>query len=123
MKVQKNTTKVPFSEKYILWIPRALTFIFLVFLTLPAFFLRGETLSETLKMILFDLFPFLVFWATYFLSWKRPLWGGYLFIFWGILSLFLLPSYRDFSLFMGFTIPLISSGALFILQKKIQEDA
>jgi hypothetical protein len=105
------------SDKLLTWTPRALGFLFVLFVSLFALDVFGENLGfwGTLFALFMHLIPSLVILLAVLLSWRWPWLGAVIFLGWGVWYLWMVIS-RDlpitWALVMAF--PPFLVGALFL---------
>jgi len=100
---------------FLLWIPRVLTILFAIFISLFAFdvFDQGTGFFKTLLALLIHLIPTFLIIAILVLSWKWPLIGGIGFILLGLLYVYW--ANRNIEVYALIYIPLFLTGVLFLL--------
>ncbi|MFP4111777.1 MAG: hypothetical protein ACLFPQ_02880 [Candidatus Woesearchaeota archaeon] len=103
--------------KVLLWLPRILSIMFAVFLSLFAFdvFSEGYGFSETLLALFMHLIPAFILIVCIVIAWKKSLLGGALFFVLGIVSVFFFSTHKNPISFMLISFPVFFAGALFIL--------
>lgn len=104
------------NERYI-WLPRGLTIIFALFLSLFAWdaFSGQESLLQNLIGFFYHLIPSLVVLGLLAVYWKEPFYGGIVFIVLSLLFTLFFHTYRAWSSFLLISLPLLVIGVLFIL--------
>jgi hypothetical protein len=111
-------------KKFILWAPRVLSILFILFISIFALdaFEEGMPLWKQMLGFLIHLVPTYILIAFLLAAWKFPLIGGLLFI--GI-GIFYILFARNFNVFTYLIIsgPAILTGVLFIAQKFIREES
>jgi hypothetical protein len=99
------------------WIPRVLAIVFIVFLTLfglDAFSENAPFLAKLGGFFLHSI-PSLILLLMLFISWKKPLIGGTLFILFSIAFTLYFRTYRFPSTFLLLTFPFLLVGILFVV--------
>lgn len=113
----------------LLWIPRVLAIIFILFISLFALdaFSGKVPFAKQLVAFLIHLIPSYILVIILIISWKKPLIGGIVFIFLGIVALTFIitqffivaPAYSRtnliFIFFLILSLPLLVVGVLFII--------
>jgi len=104
------------AEKLI-WIPRIITILFILFLSLFALdaFSGDSPLLQKLTGFLIHMIPSLILAVTLIFTWKIPVAGGCILLLTGLLFTFAFHTYRSFSTFMLISFPLAVAGILFIV--------
>lgn len=105
------------STNKLFWIPRVVTILFILFLslfTLDVFSVEA-TLVEKLVGFLVHLIPSFILLIVLIISWRYPIIGGFIFIFFSIVFTFHFKTYRFLSYFLTISFPLVIIGALFII--------
>lgn len=100
----------------LIWIPRVLAIILIVFLSLFALdVFSGDALFiKKLGGFFVHLIPSFILLLILIISWKKPLIGGSLFILLSIAFAFFFRTYRSVPTFLGITFPVVLVGILFI---------
>jgi len=100
----------------LMWIPRVLAMIFIVFLSLFALdvFSGNAPFIKKLAGFFVHLIPSFILVLTLLISWKRPLVGGSIFILLSIAFTFFFRTYRSVPTFLQVTFPVALVGILFI---------
>jgi hypothetical protein len=101
----------------LIWIPKVLAMIFIVFLSLLALdaFSGDAPIIKKLAGFFVHLIPSFILTLTLLISWKRPLIGGSIFILLSIAFAFFFRTYRSVPAFLGITFPVALVGILFII--------
>jgi hypothetical protein len=101
----------------LIWIPRVLAMIFIVFLSLFALdtFSGDAPFIKKLAGFFVHLIPSFILVLTLLISWKRPLMGGSIFILLSIAFAFFFRTYRSVPTFLLITFPVALVGILFII--------
>lgn len=101
----------------LIWIPRVLAMIFIVFLSLFALdaFSGDAPFIKKVGGFIVQLITSFILVFTWLISWKRPLMGGSIFILLSIAFAFLLRTYRSVPTFLLITFPVALVGILFII--------
>jgi len=101
----------------LMWIPRVLAMIFIVFLSLFALdtFSGDAPLVKKLAGFFVHLIPSFILVLTWLISWKKPLMGGSIFILLSIAFAFFFRTYRSVPTFLLITFPVALVGILFII--------
>lgn len=101
----------------LIWIPRVLAMIFIVFLSLFALdaFSGDAPFIKKLGGFFVQLIPSFILVLTWLISWKRPLMGGSIFILLSIAFAFFFRTYRSVPTFLLTTFPVALVGILFII--------
>ena len=100
----------------LIWIPRVLAMIFIVFLSLFALdaFSGDAPFIKKLGGFIVQLIPSFILVFTWLISWKRPLMGGSIFILLSIAFSLFFRTYRSVPTLLGITFPVALVGILFI---------
>ena len=100
----------------LIWIPRVLAIIFIVFISLFALdaFSGDASFIKKLGGFLRHLIPTLILVLTLLISWKKPLLGGSIFILLSIAFAFFFKTNRSLLTFLAVTFPVALVGILFI---------
>jgi len=100
----------------LIWIPRVLAIVFIVFLLLFGLDVFSESGPFLKKLGGFfkHSIPSWILLLLLFISWKKPLIGGSLFILFSIAFTLYFRTYRDLSGFLLLTLPVVLVGILFI---------
>lgn len=100
----------------LIWIPRVLAIVFIVFLLLFGLDVFSENAPFLKKLGGFFIhsIPSLILLLLLFIYWKKPLVGGFLFILFSIASTLYFRTYGSLSTFLFSTFPLVLVGILFI---------
>jgi len=100
----------------LIWIPRVLAIIFIVFLSLFALdaFSGDASFIKKLGGFLMHLIPTFILVLTLLISRKKPLLGGSIFILLSIAFSFFFKTYRSVPTFLAITFPVALVGILFI---------
>jgi hypothetical protein len=104
------------SDKLI-WIPRVLSIIFILFLSLFALdaFSAEAPFIQKLAGFFMHLIPSFILVIALVISWKRPVAGGCILIFLSLLFTVFFQTYRSFPNFLIISLPLAVIGVLFIV--------
>ncbi len=99
------------------WIPRALTIVFILFLSLFALdaFSGEASFLEKLAGFIIHLVPSIILVITLVIAWKWPVAGGCVLILLSILFTLQFNTYRYVSNFLIISVPLFVAGVLFIV--------
>jgi len=100
----------------LIWIPRVLAIVFIVILSLFGLdvFSEDSPFLEKLGGFFIHSIPSLILLLILFISWKKPLIGGSLFILFSIAFTLYFRTYRSLSTFSFLTFPVVLVGILFI---------
>jgi hypothetical protein len=100
----------------LIWIPRVLAMIFIVFLSLFALdvFSGDAPFIKKLGGFFVQLIPSFILLLILLISWKKPLIGGSIFILLSIAFAFFFRTYRSVPTFLAITFPVALVGILFI---------
>ena len=100
----------------LIWIPRVLAIVFIVFLLLFGLdvFSENAPFMKKLGGFFMQSIPSIILLLILFISWKKPLFGGTLFILFSIAFTLYLGTYRSLSTFLVLTFPVVLVGILFI---------
>ena len=103
--------------KIIRWLPRILSILFIVFISLFALdvFDEGNTLKEILPALSMHLLPALALIVITIIAWKKDLIGGFLFVILAIFFTFFFNTYSNLVSFLLISGPVFLTGALFLL--------
>lgn len=120
--IAKYPKKDRIKTKFI-WIPRMLSLIFILFLSLFALdMFEGEApLIEKIMGLLIHLIPSFMLIIILIISWKRPLLGGIAFIIMSILFTIYFDTYKNIFTFLAFSVTLVVCGILYIIADKIEK--
>lgn len=110
IKVMKNKDKNPSLSKVLYWLPRILSILFIVFISLFALDVFGQ--PQWFLALVMHLIPSFILIAVTVLAWKNEMIGGLLFLLVGILMLF----FTHFESLI-ISLPVIVIGALFLSRK------
>jgi hypothetical protein len=105
------------KTRKLIWIPRVLAIVFIVFLTLfglEPFSENAPFLSKLGGFFLHSI-PSLILLLILFISWKKPLLSGFLFILFSIAFTLYFRTYRFPSTFLLLTFPFLVVGILFVV--------
>lgn len=105
------------SEKLLLWSPRVLTILFIMFLSLFAFdvFSANAPLIQKIGGFLIHLIPSFLLVCILIISWKKPLVGGVIFLILCVGFTLYFKTYTSLPTFLTVSIPVVIIGGLFIL--------
>jgi len=101
----------------LMWIPRVLAIVFIVFLLLFGLDVFSENAPFIRKLVAFFMhsIPSFILLLILFISWKKPLVGGSIFILFSIAFSLYFRTYRSLSTFLFFVLPPVLVGILFII--------
>ncbi len=101
----------------LIWIPRVLSIIFILFLSLFALdaFSAEAPFIQKMAGFFMHLIPSFILVIALVISWKRPVAGGCIWIFLSLLFTWHFNTYRIFSSFLLISFPLAVVGTLFIV--------
>jgi len=101
----------------LIWIPRVLAMIFIVFLLLFGLDVFSENAPFIRKLVAFFMhsIPSFILLLILFISWKKPLISGSIFILFSIAFSLYFRTYRSLSTFLFFALPPVLVGILFII--------
>ena len=105
---------------WLLWLPRGIAIIYILFLSLFALdvFSEGYGFLELLVALFMHLLPSLVLVAILILAWKRPKWGGIAFLVLGLIFTVFFNTYESLVGFLIISLPLFITGGLFVWSGK-----
>lgn len=105
------------NKKLLLWSPRVLSILFIMFLSLFAFdvFSGDATLIEKIGGFLIHLIPSYLLIFILLISWKKPLVGGVMFLILSIVFTLYFKTYTAVLNFLIVSFPVAIIGGLFIL--------
>jgi len=100
----------------LIWIPRVLALVFIVFLLLFGLdvFSENAPFMKKLGGFFMHSIPSIILLLILFISWKKPLIGGTLFILFSIAFTLYFRTYGSLSTFLLLTFPVLLVGILFI---------
>ena len=106
----------------LLWIPRVLAIVFILFISLFALdsFPGKAPFVKELLGFLIHLIPSYVLIIILMISWKKPVIGGVIFILLSIVFTVFFHTYKLLPHFLIISFPLIMIGALFIIFSKLK---
>lgn len=101
----------------LIWIPRVLAIVFILFLSLFALDVFSEEASFIKKLggFFIHLIPSFVLLIILVISWKKPFIGGPIFILFSIAFTLFFKTYKSLSTFLLITSPVVLIGILFII--------
>ena len=101
----------------LIWIPRVLAIIFIVFLSLFALdvFSGDAPFIKKLGGFIVHLIPSFILVLILLISWRKPLIGGFLFILLSLAFALFFRTYRSVPTFLGITFLMALAGILFIV--------
>ena len=105
------------SINKLLWIPRILTILFALFLSLfslDVFSMEGSFLQKVGGLVIHNIPSFLLI-IVLIVSWKRPLVGGIAFLIFSILFTIYFETYSMLASFLSISLPLVITGGLYLL--------
>jgi hypothetical protein len=104
-------------NKFILWAPRVISIILVIFISLFAFdgFVPGITGYEKTLSLIIGLLPAIIMTLALILAWFFKLAGGITFISLGIAMTFFFHTYQSELSFLTLSSPVLVVGVLFIL--------
>jgi len=105
----------------LIWIPRVLAIVFIVFLTLFGLdsFSGDAPFLEKLGGFFIHSIPSMILLLILFIFWKKPLIGGSLFILFSIAFTLYFRTFRSLSTFLLLTFPFLVAGILFVALDRI----
>jgi hypothetical protein len=105
-------------KKILLWVPRILNILFILFLSLFTLdvFTGGISFWVALGTFLVNMIPSFIMIILLILSWKSALLGGVLFILTGVLFTLRYGTWESWGLFTIISFPPFLIGVLFIIQ-------
>lgn len=114
----------PATTKRLMWIPRVLSIVFVLFLSLFALdaFSGSAPFLEKLGGFLIHLAPTFVLLAIVVLSWRYPVFGGVALIVAGAVFAFSFDTRMDPVAFLTISLPPIVVGAMFIIFHFVPRD-
>lgn len=100
----------------LIWIPRVLAIVFIIFVTLFGLdvFSGDASFLEKLGGFFIHSIPSMILLLILFISWKKPLVGGSLFILFSIAFTLYFRTFRSLSTFLLLTFPFLLVGILFV---------
>jgi len=100
----------------LVWVPRVLTIFYVLFLSIFALdvFDMEASVIEKIGGFFIHLIPSFLIIVILLISWKKPLIGGVLFTFVGLISVIYFNTYKFLSNFLLISLPPIVVGLLFI---------
>ncbi len=104
-------------KKVLTWLPRMVVMAFAVFVSvfaLDAFEGKGSFLEQT-GHFLAHLLPAFITVAFLLVAWRYRLFGGLLFVVWGLIFTIYFGTHRSVPLFLMFSLPLLVAGFLFMV--------
>lgn len=108
--VKKKEKRISSLIKFFYWLPRVLAICLIVFISLFALDVFGE--SQWFLALVMHLIPSFILIAVTVLAWKNEMIGGFLFLLVGILMMF----FTHFES-MIISLPIMIIGALFLTRK------
>ncbi len=104
-------------SNFFVWIPRILSILVAIFLSIFAFDVFVENYSFTEKLVgyFFHMIPTLIVVVCLIVSWRFYLIGGVLYICAGIISVLIFNTYKEFVQFFIVSFPVFLIGCLFIV--------
>jgi len=104
-------------EKFILWAPRAISVILIIFISLFAFdgFVPGATRLNNSMSLLIGLLPAVILTLALILAWFFKLAGGITFVILGIAMILFFHTPHDEITFLTLSSPVLVVGLLFLL--------
>lgn len=110
-------------QKVIYWLPRVLSVLFIVFISLFALDVFNEGFSfNAIKALLIHLFPVYILIAVVIIAWKWEIIGGLIYFFLGIFYIIMMRHNFHISWALIISGPLFLTGLLFILNKVYNKD-
>jgi hypothetical protein len=102
---------------WFIWFPRIMMLVFALFLVVFSFDVFGgnQIFLYKLEGFLIHTIPTIVLLMILWLTWKRPMWGGLLFILVSLLFTLFFHTYRQWTSFLIITGGPLLIGILFIL--------
>ena len=106
------------------WAPRILGIVTVLFLALFALdvFAEGYSFGDLLTALFMHLVPSLVILLALVIAWRRERWGGGLFIFLGIIYIWMFWDQGFWGAYLIISGPLFLTGALFLLNAWLTKD-
>ena len=100
-------------KKFLHYLPRTLSILFLIFISLFAF-------DEPILSLgfLMHLIPSFIFLIIILISWKKELFGGILFIILGIIFTLFFKTYQIWQSLVFISLPVLIIGILFLINSK-----
>jgi hypothetical protein len=111
------------KTRKLIWIPRVLAIVFILFLSLFGLDVFSENAPFLKKLggFFMQSIPSFILLLILFISWKKPLIGGSLFILFSIAITLHFRTYGSLSTFLFLTFPVVLVGILFIALDLIAE--
>jgi len=106
-------------------LPRILAILYIAFISLFALdvFGEGHGVFGTMFALFMHLIPSFILIVCLVLAWKKPVIGGAIFVVMGIVFTFFFRTYREISVFLMISLPLLVVGALFFIDGMIPKKA
>ncbi len=103
------------KNKYLFWIPRILTIIFILFISMFALdsFIEFQ-FPESLVAFFMHMIPSFILTGLLWLSWKKELYGGIAFVILSLLFTIFFKTYQDIITFLLISFPVLIVGILFL---------
>jgi len=106
-------------KKFIYWLPRVLSILFILFLALFALDVFGEYgFPEILIALFMHLIPNFLLIIALVIAWKWEVVGGVIFLVLGLFSIMFFKTYKDIIVFLLVSSPSLIIGVLFLLNKR-----
>lgn len=108
----------------ICWLPRVLAILYILFISLFALdALSGQApVFEKIAGFSIHLIPSFLLAAVLIYSWKYPLQGGVIFIFFSVLFTLYFKTYNQLEIFLLISLPPVVIGALFVILNLTHQD-
>ena len=104
------------KNKYLYWTPRILGIVFILFISMFAFYVFAEyNFPEVLVALFMHLIPSFVLIALLVLAWKKELYGGIAFVILSLLFTIFFQTYREMINFLLISFPVLVTGILFLV--------
>lgn len=122
MKRRSKSKKSEQLNKILFWLPRALSILFIVFISIFALdvFGQGYSFLETIIALFMHLLPSIILGAALAIAWKFELVGGIIFLFLGIGYTISTIGKAHWSVYLFIPLPLFVIGILFLTNKFIR---
>ncbi|MCB0525461.1 MAG: hypothetical protein KDC86_13145 [Saprospiraceae bacterium] len=103
-------------KDFMTWFPRILVMAFALFISVFALdaFSENNSIWESVTGFMIHLIPTMITLLLLMVAWNRRIFGGLLFVVWGLVFTIQFQTLRSPMLFLMFSIPLLFAGFLFI---------
>ena len=103
------------KSKLLVWIPRVITLIFIIFISMFAFDEKFISFGFLMHML-----PTLLLIGLLIIAWNWATLGGLILLVFGIISIFFFRTYEDPIVFLIVSFPIFVVGILFILSDQVK---